>query len=534
MEPRRLMAGDLNAFATIPIPDPPTSGGTSAVTFRVQHGDFTMARRGSIWLRLTDDSSIVAGPELGTVTGTSRTRRGPVTRIAPTRSLPGGQELVKVGYGNYTLSVGPIWPWTHVGSVSFAMAGAAGAGSAVDAGSLAAIRSRLGQKAGSPRYVAAADVNNNGVINRVDLRLARQNLGARTSVRPLEVGITTNLTPIDDLIRKRTISIRSNRPASVSVAMSDPATGDPGTPQRRTTGPGGPAQVVAGELTHSYDAFQVAVQAADSFGQHVLVTAQVPSAIGEGFGAQYQDEPPYNPSLAPPASESQNLPQASEVQKKFMPPVYSQGDTNTCVGNAFGWDYAYVEKKEGLTGAHFNDPSRLFLYYNSRAYEGLRPMVDKGTMDASMIRTMTTQGVAPESSWPWSVKKEVVNATPTAKAYDAASSHHVLQYYQLNNLDPAQIEGSIAAGFPVVLCVETFPSFDTAATKATGVIPMPGPNERFAYGHALVIVGYDTATQRFTFVNSWGMYWGNAGYGTIPFAYVQKYGNGLYSIRQDN
>ncbi len=533
MEPRRLMAGDLNAFASIPIPAPPMSGGASAVTFRIQRGDFTMTRAGSDWLRIADTDPSVASPTLGTVTGTFMSPSGLVTRNAQTRALPGGQELVKVRFGTYTLSVGPISPTAPLGSVSFALAGAV-VGSSVDARSLAAIRARLGQKAGSPGYLAAADVNDDGVINRADLRLARQNLGARTSVRPLAVDVTTNLTPIDDLISKRTISIRSNRPASASVATSDPVTGALGPPRYFTTDAGAPGHVVAGELTDSYDAFQITVQASDSFGQYRLITTQVPSAIGEGYGAEYQDDPPYNPSLAPPASESQNIPQASEVNKKLAQHVYNQGDTNSCIANALGWDYAYVEKKEGLTGTRFNDPSRLFLYYNSRAYEGLRPMVDKGTYDAAMIRTMTTQGVAPESSWRWSFKTEVVNATPTASAYAAASSHHVLQYYQLNPLDPTQIEGSIAAGFPVVLCIEVFPSFNTAATRSTGVVSMPAPNERVAYGHCVAIVGYDTATDRFTFVNSWGYNWGNAGYGTLPFAYVQKYGSGLYSIRQDN
>ncbi len=531
MEPRRLMAGGLNAFATVPIPAPPMSGGTSAVTFRIQHSDFTMARRGSIWLRLADSSSDVAGPTLGIVTGTTMTPRGLVTSDALTRALPGGQELVKVRYGTYTLSVGPVWPSTPSSSVSFAMAGAAAASSAVDAGSLAVIRSHLGQTAGSPDYVPAADVYNNGVINRADLRLARQNLGARTSVQPLEVGVTVNLTPIDDLVSNRTISLDSNRHASMSVTMSDPTSGEVGTPLYLTTDANVPSHVNANDLTDSYDAFLVTAQASDSFGQFVQVTAQVPSAIGEGNGELFSNELPYNPSLAPPASESQNVPESFTDPVIYMPPVYDQGQRSSCTANAFAWDYAYVEKKEGLTAASYNDPSRLFIYYNARAYAGVQPMADTGSWDAAMIQTMTTQGVAPESLWSYSMN---VNATPTAPAYAAASGHHVLQYYQLNNLDLTQIEGSIAAGFPVVIGAKLYPSFNTAATRATGDIPMPGPNEKSNGGHALVIVGYNQATERFTFVNSWGSGWGNDGYGTLPFAYVQEYCAGLYSIRQDN
>ena len=39
-------------------------------------------------------------------------------------------------------------------------------------------------------------------------------------------------------------------------------------------------------------------------------------------------------------------------------------------------------------------------------------------------------------------------------------------------------------------------------------------------GHAVVAVGYDNATQRFTARNSWGRNWGQKGYCTMPYAYV--------------
>jgi len=52
-------------------------------------------------------------------------------------------------------------------------------------------------------------------------------------------------------------------------------------------------------------------------------------------------------------------------------------------------------------------------------------------------------------------------------------------------------------------------------------------------GHAVVIVGYDTATQRFIIRNSWGVSWGQSGYFTIPFEYVLNAGlaSDFWSIR---
>jgi C1A family cysteine protease len=39
-------------------------------------------------------------------------------------------------------------------------------------------------------------------------------------------------------------------------------------------------------------------------------------------------------------------------------------------------------------------------------------------------------------------------------------------------------------------------------------------------GHALLVVGYDDATQCFTVRNSWGDSWGDKGYCYIPYKYL--------------
>ncbi len=41
--------------------------------------------------------------------------------------------------------------------------------------------------------------------------------------------------------------------------------------------------------------------------------------------------------------------------------------------------------------------------------------------------------------------------------------------------------------------------------------------------HFVVLVGYDDASNRFTFRNSWGKDWGDEGNGTLPYAYVDSF-----------
>lgn len=41
--------------------------------------------------------------------------------------------------------------------------------------------------------------------------------------------------------------------------------------------------------------------------------------------------------------------------------------------------------------------------------------------------------------------------------------------------------------------------------------------------HAIPICGYDDSTGRFLFKNSWAWFWGDQGYGTIPYEYITQY-----------
>jgi hypothetical protein len=47
----------------------------------------------------------------------------------------------------------------------------------------------------------------------------------------------------------------------------------------------------------------------------------------------------------------------------------------------------------------------------------------------------------------------------------------------------------------------------SAATWKSGTVTYPGPAENFVGGHAVLFCGYDDATKRLTFMNSWGEGW---------------------------
>lgn len=78
----------------------------------------------------------------------------------------------------------------------------------------------------------------------------------------------------------------------------------------------------------------------------------------------------------------------------------------------------------------------------------------------------------------------------------------------------------LVAGYPFVTGIAIYSEFDSDDAARTGNIPMPTANSEFLGGHAVVVIGYNDATQRFKFRNSWGTGWGNNGYGTLPYAYL--------------
>jgi Papain family cysteine protease len=210
-------------------------------------------------------------------------------------------------------------------------------------------------------------------------------------------------------------------------------------------------------------------------------------------------------------------------------PVFDQGQLGSCTANAIAAALMYVQRATRLPEFV---PSRLALYYAERVIEGT-PDQDSGAELRDGLKVVAGQpGYVAEAEWPYDVARFAV-APPAAVVADEAKDRATK--YMRVDVDLHQMKAALAAGFPVVIGFDVFQGIESDQAAQTGEVPMPGPGEQPIGGHAVLLVGYDDARQRWTFRNSWGPGWGDAGYGYLPYGYVDdpSYATDFWVIQQE-
>jgi len=200
--------------------------------------------------------------------------------------------------------------------------------------------------------------------------------------------------------------------------------------------------------------------------------------------------------------------------RSFCPPVYDQGQLGSCTGNAIAGAIQFEQKKQGVKTFM---PSRLFIYYNERDMEGTVNS-DSGAQIRDGIKSVNNLGVCAETEWAYDINKFADKPGP--QCYKDAANCTAVGYQRLDSSNLTQLKGCLADGFPFVYGFTVYDSFESQQVAQTGILNLPGPKENKVGGHAVLAVGYDDTTQRFTVRNSWGRNWGMKGYFTVPYAYL--------------
>jgi C1A family cysteine protease len=235
------------------------------------------------------------------------------------------------------------------------------------------------------------------------------------------------------------------------------------------------------------------------------------------------DRPDHRDLLYKAIKPRLSLPQKVDLTLQCSP-IENQGNLGSCTANALVDNLEFLELKENVP---YLDLSRLFIYYNERLIEGTVGE-DSGATLRDGIKSLVKAGYCAEKMWEYNIKK--FTQKPPMKCYLEARRHRIKEYRSL--LTQNDLLTCLADGYPFVFGISIYESFESDKVAKTGIVPMPSMSERNLGGHAVMAVGYDRTKQIFIIRNSWGIGWGNKGYFTLPFAYIDRLASDFWTIRK--
>lgn len=225
---------------------------------------------------------------------------------------------------------------------------------------------------------------------------------------------------------------------------------------------------------------------------------------------------PIKTSTTKPANNTvvcKTPPNVDLSQKAYMPSVLDQQTLGSCAENAMANNLNFLLGKENLPQWL---ASRLAMYYNTRVLiENSPANDDTGVTLEDLCQAVNKYHVFPEKLWPYNI----ANFADTPPDVDQKQENTMFSAHAVpQNLNA--IRSCLSAGFPILIGIQVYESFESQAVAESGVVPIPGDSEQCLGGHALLLVGYSDDKQGFWVQNSWNTSWGSGGYCMFPYDYL--------------
>lgn len=203
-----------------------------------------------------------------------------------------------------------------------------------------------------------------------------------------------------------------------------------------------------------------------------------------------------------------------EFQLPVDIPIYDQQNLGSCVSNSTCVCYRFEAWQ--LHNTFGFEPSRLFLYYNTREIEGTI-YEDSGAYIRDAFKALNKKGLCEEQYFPY-IESTFTDA-PTQQAYKNGLKYQTLEYARVNQTVDA-IRDVLCSGAAVTFGFDVYDSFFDENKWVDNVMPIPKKGEELLGGHAISCIGFSVEKQAFLIQNSWGEDWGDNGLFWMPFDFV--------------
>ncbi len=241
-----------------------------------------------------------------------------------------------------------------------------------------------------------------------------------------------------------------------------------------------------------------------------------PQALPHGLGLVPTPSAPVTPSVVHGLAVATVALPASVDLTPYAMPVGNQGDVGSCA--AWATDYTalgYWENKEGIAGGGLEP-----MYTYSQVTGG----VDDGSTIEGNLAVDEQQGVDDQSDY-WQGNFDYWDQ-PTAAETTHAANWRLTSYADLptnttsdSTVTQQSIEAALAAGMPVVIGIPVYDNFfDVTAADGGYYDSISGD---LAGYHAITALGYNASG--LVIENSWGSGWGNGGFATLGWDFVNGY-----------
>ncbi len=224
--------------------------------------------------------------------------------------------------------------------------------------------------------------------------------------------------------------------------------------------------------------------------------------------------------------------------RKYCSQVCYQGELNSSAAIAAT---GLIEYLENIFYEKYIKSSSLFLYKVARNFSHLTGNVN--VLPRTIIGALVLFGIPPEEYWPYTDKlgaePDGFDREPTAFCYAFAQNYKATVYLRLDQAITTneelleKIKTGIAHEMPSIIGFDLYESIWQDVNS--GKIPFPQKTEELkSPNHSVLLVGYNDSIKiknknnnkktkgAFLVKNSWGIKWGDKGYGWLPYEYVLK------------